>query len=134
VDNWKNITNSQNSVRKKSFGGTFSFSNCQIIGLDTGSLVLIVFEGDQVKWTTSTYQEFDEAKELLNRPKRPKKKENAPLPQISARDDSEGTIILFPGQGSQFIGTFQYLFPQWVAEKSFTSFSNATALWVIKIG
>jgi hypothetical protein len=34
VDNWKN---SQNSVRKK------SFSNCQIIGLDTGSLVLIVF-------------------------------------------------------------------------------------------
>jgi hypothetical protein len=27
VDNWKNITNSQNSVRKKSFGGTFTFSN-----------------------------------------------------------------------------------------------------------
>jgi hypothetical protein len=27
VDNWKNITNSQNSVRKKSFKGTFSFSN-----------------------------------------------------------------------------------------------------------
>jgi hypothetical protein len=25
VDNWKNITNSQNSVRKKSFGGTFCF-------------------------------------------------------------------------------------------------------------
>jgi hypothetical protein len=39
--NWKNITNSQNSVRKH--GGTFSFSNCHIIGLDTGSLVLIVF-------------------------------------------------------------------------------------------
>jgi hypothetical protein len=38
VDNWKNITNSKNS-----FGGTFSFSNCHIIGLDTGSLVLIVF-------------------------------------------------------------------------------------------
>jgi hypothetical protein len=37
VDNWKNITNSQNSVRKK------VFSNCHIIGLDTGSLVLIVF-------------------------------------------------------------------------------------------
>jgi hypothetical protein len=39
-------TNSQNSVRKKSFGGTFSFSNCHIIdslGLDNGSLVLIVF-------------------------------------------------------------------------------------------
>jgi hypothetical protein len=44
VDNWKNITNSQNSgVRKKSFGGTFSFSNCHIIGLDNGSLVLIAF-------------------------------------------------------------------------------------------
>jgi hypothetical protein len=33
----------QNSVRKKSFGRTFSFSNCHILGLDTGSLVLIVF-------------------------------------------------------------------------------------------
>jgi hypothetical protein len=43
VDNWKNITNSQNSVRKKKFGGTFTVSNCHIIGLDTGSLVLIVF-------------------------------------------------------------------------------------------
>jgi hypothetical protein len=57
VDNWKNITNSQNSFRKKSFVGTFCFSNCHIIGLDTeglvflvsgsdtGSLVLIVFGG-----------------------------------------------------------------------------------------
>jgi hypothetical protein len=45
VDNWKNITNSQNSVIKKSFGGTFSSSNCHIciIELDNGSLVLIVF-------------------------------------------------------------------------------------------
>jgi hypothetical protein len=42
VDNWKNITNSQNSVRKKSFGGTFTFSNCHIIGLDTVSLVFLV--------------------------------------------------------------------------------------------
>jgi hypothetical protein len=47
VDNWKKITNSQNSVMKKSFGGTFSFSNCHIIGLDTGSLVLIVFGNAQ---------------------------------------------------------------------------------------
>jgi hypothetical protein len=46
VDNWKNITNSQHSVRKKSFGGTFTFSNCHIIGLDNGSLVLIVFAPD----------------------------------------------------------------------------------------
>jgi hypothetical protein len=44
VDNWKNITNSKNSVRKKSFGGTFTFSNCHIIGSDTGSLVFIVFD------------------------------------------------------------------------------------------
>jgi hypothetical protein len=44
VDDWKNITNSQNRVREKSFGGTFSFSYCHIIiGLDNGSLVLIVF-------------------------------------------------------------------------------------------
>jgi hypothetical protein len=27
----KNITNSQSSVTKKSFGGTFSFANCHII-------------------------------------------------------------------------------------------------------
>jgi hypothetical protein len=40
VDNWNNITNSQNRVRKKSFGGTFCFSNCHIIRLDTGGLVL----------------------------------------------------------------------------------------------
>jgi hypothetical protein len=31
VNNWNNITNSQNRVRKKSFGGTFCFSNCHII-------------------------------------------------------------------------------------------------------
>jgi hypothetical protein len=43
VDNWKKITDSQNSVRKKSFGGTFSCSNCHLIGLYNGSLVLIVF-------------------------------------------------------------------------------------------
>jgi hypothetical protein len=42
VDNWKKITNSRNRVRKKSFGGTFCFSNCHIIGLDTGGLVFLV--------------------------------------------------------------------------------------------
>jgi hypothetical protein len=42
VDNWKNITNSHNSVRKKSFGGTIGFSNCHIIRLDTGGLVFLV--------------------------------------------------------------------------------------------
>jgi hypothetical protein len=31
VDNWKKVTNSRNRVRKKSFGGTFCFSNCHII-------------------------------------------------------------------------------------------------------
>jgi hypothetical protein len=43
MNNWKNIINSQNSVRKKGFGGKFTFSNCHIIGLDTGSLVQIVY-------------------------------------------------------------------------------------------
>jgi hypothetical protein len=34
--------------QEKFFGGTFTFSNCHIIGLDTGSLVLIVFDmGDR---------------------------------------------------------------------------------------
>jgi hypothetical protein len=42
ADNWKKLTNSPNRVRKKSFGGTFCFSNCYIIGLDTGGLVFIV--------------------------------------------------------------------------------------------
>jgi hypothetical protein len=42
VDNWNNITNSQNRVRKKSFGGTFCFLNCHIIRLDTGGLVFLV--------------------------------------------------------------------------------------------
>jgi hypothetical protein len=37
------FTHSQNQGQEKSFGGTFTFSNCHIIGLDTGSLVLIVF-------------------------------------------------------------------------------------------
>jgi hypothetical protein len=32
----------QNSVRKKSFGGTFTFSNCHIIGLYTVGLVFLV--------------------------------------------------------------------------------------------
>jgi hypothetical protein len=33
----------ESCVRKKSYRGTFSFSNCHIIGLDTGSLVLNVY-------------------------------------------------------------------------------------------
>jgi hypothetical protein len=39
--------NSQNSVRKKSFGGKFTFSNCHIIGLDTVGLVFLVYVYDQ---------------------------------------------------------------------------------------
>jgi hypothetical protein len=31
VDNCKKVTNSRNRVRKKSFEGTFCFSNCHII-------------------------------------------------------------------------------------------------------
>jgi hypothetical protein len=46
VDNWKNKTDSQNSVRKKSFGGTFCFSNCHLIGLDKGGLVFLVSDHD----------------------------------------------------------------------------------------
>jgi hypothetical protein len=34
VDNWKKLTNSRNRVRKKKF----CFSNCHLIGLDTGGL------------------------------------------------------------------------------------------------
>jgi hypothetical protein len=45
VNNWKKLTNSRNRVRKKSFGGTFCFSNCHIIRLDTGGLVFLVPDG-----------------------------------------------------------------------------------------
>jgi hypothetical protein len=38
----KKLTNSRNRVRKKSFGGTFCFSNSQIIRLDTGGFVFLV--------------------------------------------------------------------------------------------
>jgi hypothetical protein len=54
VDNWNNITNSQNRVRKKSFGGTFCFSNCHIIMLDTGGLVFLVSGHTQVMLQTVT--------------------------------------------------------------------------------
>jgi hypothetical protein len=40
IRTWKNVANSQNSVR-----GTFSFSNCHIIGSDTGSQTVIQYSG-----------------------------------------------------------------------------------------
>jgi hypothetical protein len=47
------------SVRKKSFGGTFTFSKCHIIGLDTGSLVLIAFVDDII------FMDFKKSKQAL---------------------------------------------------------------------
>jgi hypothetical protein len=41
--NWRPLKNSQNSVRKKSFGGTFCFSNCHIIRLYKGGLKYFSF-------------------------------------------------------------------------------------------
>jgi hypothetical protein len=46
---------SQNIVREKSFGGTFTFSNCHIIGLDTGSLVLIVFAAGKISFYAALF-------------------------------------------------------------------------------
>jgi hypothetical protein len=66
VDNWNNLTNSQNRVRKKSFGGTFCFSNCHIIRLDTGGLVFLVSAINQ----SSTSRDEDDAKDdddVINR-------------------------------------------------------------------
>jgi [acyl-carrier-protein] S-malonyltransferase len=82
--------------------------------------------GDQIKWRTSTFHEFDEAKELLNRPKRPKRKVNAPPPPISSRDDSQGTILLFPGQGAQFVGMGQKVLD--VAPSTKDLFQNASQI------
>jgi hypothetical protein len=53
VDNWNDITNSPIGVRKKSFGGTFCFSNCHIIRLDTGGLVFLV-SGSTIVLSTYT--------------------------------------------------------------------------------
>jgi hypothetical protein len=44
----KKLTNSRNRDRKKSFGGTFCFSNCHIIWLDTGGLVFLVSAPEHV--------------------------------------------------------------------------------------
>jgi hypothetical protein len=52
VDNWKKLTKSRNRVRKKCFGGTFCFSNCHIIGLDTGGLVFLVYGFNLAENTT----------------------------------------------------------------------------------
>jgi hypothetical protein len=52
VNNWKKLTNSRNRVRKKSFGGTFCFSNCHIIRLDTGGLVFLVSDATVLLATT----------------------------------------------------------------------------------
>jgi hypothetical protein len=54
VDNWKKLTNFRNMVRKKSFGGTFCFSNCHIIGLATGGLVFLVSGLDKMTKTETT--------------------------------------------------------------------------------
>jgi hypothetical protein len=49
IVDWKKLTNSRNRVRKKSFGGTFCFSNCHIIRLDTGGLVFLVSDSHHHK-------------------------------------------------------------------------------------
>ena len=60
----------------------------------------------QVAWPTKTYHTTDEAQELLSRPRKRVKKQTFPAP-ILDQDDSEKTIILFPGQGCQYVGMGQ---------------------------
>ena len=60
----------------------------------------------QVAWPTKTYHTTDEAQELLSRPKKRVKKQTFPVP-ILDQDDSEKTVILFPGQGCQYVGMGQ---------------------------
>jgi hypothetical protein len=60
VDNWKKLTNSRNRVRKKSFGGTFCFSNCHIIELDVSGFghILVVIILKSGKFLLGRYPEF----------------------------------------------------------------------------
>jgi hypothetical protein len=52
MDNWKNITNFQNSVWKKVLEEHSVFTNCHIIGLDTVGLVFVV-SGNAHRWLDS---------------------------------------------------------------------------------
>ena len=63
--------------------------------------------GDQVAWPTKTYHTTDEGQELPSRPKkRSSEFKKVPIPVLD-RDDSENTIIIFPGQGCQYVGMGQ---------------------------
>ena len=57
----------------------------------------------QDPWTTPTYHEIDEAKKLL-KPKKVNFKKYKPPIDIVDEDHSENSILLFPGQGCQFVG------------------------------
>jgi len=61
--------------------------------------------GDQVAWPSKTHHSPDEAQELLSRPKRQKRSKKT-IPVLD-EDHSDCSIILFPGQGCQYVGMGQ---------------------------
>ena len=61
----------------------------------------------QDAWITPTYHEIDEGTQLLNRPKRVKNKKYKPKMPVLDEDHSENSVILFPGQGCQYVGMGQ---------------------------
>lgn len=61
---------------------------------------------EQVQWPTPAHHQIDEAKTLFSRgrPWKPKRGKFVAPHLVLDRDDSEKTVIIFPGQGSQFVG------------------------------
>ena len=66
---------------------------------------MVIWIGDQVAWPSKTHHSPDEAQELLSRPKRQKRSKKT-IPVLD-EDHSDCSIILFPGQGCQYVGMGQ---------------------------
>ena len=71
----------------------------------------------QVPWTSPT---------ILGRPKKPKKAENLYQHPILDRNDSQKTILLFPGQGCQYVGMGKKVLDKVPSTK--TLFDRASAI------
>lgn len=82
-----------------------SSGDSKTIDLEAAASYDEAVHGHQMEWASSSYHEAA-VKRLLTRPKRLKKKKNmmSTLVTPSDKDDSGNSVLLFPGQGSQFVG------------------------------
>ena len=117
---------SNSSSNKETIPPPFSSEKDAVTALDEAASYDERLQPDQVKWTTSSYHEVDEAKALLNKHKirqvKKKKRKTKSLLALTwhfnhrskhdrkkkfepnEKDDSENSVLLFPGQGAQFLG------------------------------